>query len=466
MSEIKEACGVIGIFNNDDLNLAKELYYGIFALHHRGQESCGMAVCNNGVVKDHKGMGLVNEIFNDAKIAELQGQIGIGHCRYAPMANCDLRSAEPMTMNFVKGTLSIAHNGNIVNADELRDKLMEEQGAIFHTNTDSETLAFLIAKKEVETHLLEVAIRQATDMVSGAYAFLVMSPKKLVGIRDPHGLKPLCLGKKGSSYILASESCAIESIGGEFIRDLDPGEIIVIDKNGYTSHKKENVPAKNHPCIFEYIYFARPDSIIDGQSVYEARYLAGSILAERYPVEADVVMPVPDSGIDAAIGYAEASGIPYGIGFIKNRYIGRTFIKPDQVQREEATRIKLNVLKHTVEGKRVVLVDDSMVRGTVSRSLIKMLKKAGAKEVHMRITAPPFVWPCFFGVDLPEKKQLAACRYTIEEIRQNLNADTLGFFKEEDLPRIIPHCKLNGYCDACFTGNYPVPVQLKDEDRE
>ncbi|MGN1011542.1 MAG: amidophosphoribosyltransferase, partial [Clostridia bacterium] len=300
---------------------------------------------------------------------------------------------------------------------------------------------------------------------SGAYALLVMGSKKLVGIRDPFGLKPLCLGKKGNSYILASESCAIESIGGTVIRDVEPGEIIVIDKDGYTSHKRETRPEKYRPCIFEYIYFARPDSIIDNQSVYESRFLAGRILAERYPVEADVVMPVPDSGIDAAIGYADGSGIPYGVGLIKNRYIGRTFIQPDQVQREEAVRIKLNVLKHSVEGKRVVLVDDSMVRGTVSRGIIKMLKKAGAKEVHMRITAPPFVWPCFFGVDLPEKKQLAACNNTIEEIRQNLNADSLGFFKIEDLPRIIPNCKLDGFCDACFTGNYPVPVPLKDEDR-
>ena len=465
MSEIKEACGVMGIFSNDELNLPKEMYYGLFALQHRGQESCGMAVSNNGVVNSYKDMGLVNEVFDDAKIAELQGQIGIGHCRYSTTGNSEAKNAQPLTMNFVKGTLSIAHNGNLANADEIRNKLMEEQGAVFHTSTDSEIFAYLIAKKEVETHLLEVAIRQATEMVSGAYALLVMGSKKLVGIRDPFGLKPLCLGKKDNSYILASESCAIESIGGTVIRDVEPGEIIVIDKDGYTSHKRETRPEKYRPCIFEYIYFARPDSIIDNQSVYESRFLAGRILAERYPVEADVVMPVPDSGIDAAIGYADGSGIPYGVGLIKNRYIGRTFIQPDQVQREEAVRIKLNVLKHSVEGKRVVLVDDSMVRGTVSRGIIKMLKKAGAKEVHMRITAPPFVWPCFFGVDLPEKKQLAACNNTIEEIRQNLNADSLGFFKIEDLPRIIPNCKLDGFCDACFTGNYPVPVPLKDEDR-
>ena len=465
MSEIKEACGVMGIFSNDELNLPKEMYYGLFALQHRGQESCGMSVSNNGVVTTYKDMGLVNEVFDDAKIAELQGQIGIGHCRYSTTGNSEAKNAQPLTMNFVKGTLSIAHNGNLANADEIRKKLMEEQGAVFHTSTDSEIFAYLIAKKEVETHLLEVAIRQATEMVSGAYALLVMGSKKLVGIRDPFGLKPLCLGQKGNSYILASESCAIESIGGTVIRDVEPGELIVIDKDGYTSHKRETRPEKYRPCIFEYIYFARPDSIIDNQSVYESRFLAGRILAERYPVEADVVMPVPDSGIDAAIGYADGSGIPYGVGLIRNRYIGRTFIQPDQVQREEAVRIKLNVLKHSVEGKRVVLVDDSMVRGTVSRGIIKMLKKAGAKEVHMRITAPPFVWPCFFGVDLPEKKQLAACNNTIEEIRQNLNADSLGFFKIEDLPRIIPNCKLDGFCDACFTGNYPVPVPLKEEDR-
>ncbi len=465
MSEIKEACGVIGIFSNDELNLPKEMYYGLFALQHRGQESCGMAVSNNGNVSYYKDMGLVNEVFDDTKIAQLQGQIGIGHCRYSTTGNSEAKNAQPLTMNFVKGTLSIAHNGNLANAEEIRNRLMEEQGAVFHTNTDSEIFAYLIAKKEVETHLLEVAIRQATEMVTGAYALLVMGSKKLVGIRDPFGLKPLCLGKKGNSYILASESCAIESIGGTLIRDVEPGELIVIDKDGYTSHKRESRPERYRPCIFEYIYFARPDSIIDKQSVYESRFLAGRILAERYPVDADVVMPVPDSGIDAAIGYADGSGIPYGVGLIKNRYIGRTFIQPDQVQREEAVRIKLNVLKHSVEGKRVVLVDDSMVRGTVSRGIIKMLKKAGAKEVHMRITAPPFVWPCFFGVDLPEKKQLAACNNTIEEIRQNLNADSLGFFKIEDLPRIIPNCCLDGFCDACFTGNYPCPVPLKEEDR-
>lgn len=465
MSEIKEACGVIGIYNNDNLNLSKELYYGIFALQHRGQESSGMAVSKDGKVTCIKDMGLVNEVFNDERIARLQGELGIGHCRYSAFKDNDNKNAEPLTMTFAKGTLAVAMNGNIPKSDELRAELMEEQGAVFHTDTDAELFAYLIAKKEVATHLLEDGVRRAMKLVSGAYALVVMGPKKLVGVRDPLGLKPLCLGKKGESWILASESCAVESIGGTFIRDLEPGEIVVIDQNGVNSLPSASELPKPRPCIFEYIYFARPDSVIDGQSVYEARYLAGRILAERYPVEADIVMPVPDSGIDAAIGYAEGSGIPYGVGLIKNRYIGRTFIQPDQVQREEAVRIKLNVLKHTVENKRIVLVDDSMVRGTVSRGIIKMLKKAGAKEVHMRITAPPFTWPCFFGVDLPEKKQLAACNYTIEEIRQNLDADSLGFFLNEDLPRIVPNCKLNGFCDACFNGNYPLPVPLKEEDR-
>lgn len=464
MSEIKEACGVIGIYNNDDLNLGKELYYGIFALQHRGQESCGIAVSRDGEVKSYKDMGLVNEVFDAAKIRELQGDVGIGHCRYSTTGNSEANNAQPLTMSFVKGTLAIAHNGNLVNADEVRQKLMEEQGAIFHTTIDSEIFAYLIAKREAETHLLEVAIRQATEMVSGSYALLVMSPRKLVGIRDPLGIKPLCIGIRGNSYILASESCAIESIGGKLLRDVEPGEIVVIDKDGLTSIKREKKPEGYRPCIFEYIYFARPDSIMDEQSIYESRYLAGRILAQRYPVEADIVIAVPDSGIDAAIGYSEESGIPYGIGLIKNRYIGRTFIQPDQVQREEAVRIKLNVLKHTVKDKRVVLIDDSMVRGTVSRGIVKMLKKAGAKEIHMRISAPPFTWPCFFGIDLPEKKQLTAYTHTIEEIRQMLGADSLGFFYVEDLPRIIPHCRLEGHCDACFTGNYPVPVNLKDED--
>lgn len=465
MSEIKEACGVIGIFNNDNLNISKEMYYGLFALQHRGQESCGMAVSADGKVSCYKEMGLVNEVFDDAKIAELQGEIGIGHCRYSTTGKSSVENAQPLSMNFYKGGLAIAHNGNLANGDDVREELMKTQGAIFHTNTDSEIFAYLIAKKDAECQILEDAVRQATEMVSGAYALLVMSPRKLVGIRDPYGLKPLCIGKKGNSYILSSESCAVEAIGGTFIRDIEPGEIVVIDKNGVRYiPRKEQIPHK--PCIFEYIYFARPDSVIDGQSVYEARFLAGRILAKRYPVEADVVMPVPDSGIDAAIGYAAESGIPYGVGLIKNRYIGRTFIQPDQVQREEAVRIKLNVLKHTVKDKRVVLVDDSMVRGTVSRGITRMLKAAGAKEVHMRISAPPFAWPCFFGVDLPERKQLAIHNNTIEEIAENLGVDSLGFFKIEDLKDIIPSCKLNGYCDACFTGKYPVPVPLKDEDKE
>ncbi len=462
--EVKEACGVIGFYNNDHWNLPKDLYYGIFALQHRGQESCGMAVCKNGVVSHHKDMGLANEVFSHDIIEKLQGDIGIAHCRYSTTGDSEKSNAQPLVMSFVKGTLSLAHNGNLVDAAKLRQKLMAEQGAIFHTSLDSEIFAYLIAREEVGDHLLESAVRRASQMVAGSYALLVMSPEKLVGIRDPLGIKPLCLGMKGKSYILASESCAIDAIGGVFIRDIAPGELIVIDKDGVHSHPYAGELATPRPCIFEYIYFARPDSILDGQSIYLSRHIAGKVLAQRYPVEADVVIAVPDSGIDAAIGYSEESGIPYGVGLIKNRYIGRTFIQPVQVQREEAVRIKLNALKHTVDGKRVVLVDDSMVRGTTSASIIKMLKKAGAKEVHMRISAPPFVWPCFYGIDLPEKKQLTACNHTIEEIRQMLDADSLGFFKVEDLTKIVPDCHLQGYCDACFSGDYPVPVTIEEDD--
>ncbi|MDO4541731.1 MAG: amidophosphoribosyltransferase [Bacillota bacterium] len=461
--EVKEACGVMGFYNNDHWNLPKDLYYGIFALQHRGQESCGMSVCKNGAVSYHKDMGLANEVFSGDVIDKLQGDIGIAHCRYSTTGDSEKSNAQPLVMSFVKGTLSLAHNGNLVDAGKIRQDLMEKQGAIFHTTLDSEIFAYLIAREEVQDHVLESAVRKATEMVSGSYALLVMSPEKLVGIRDPLGIKPLCLGMKGKSYILASESCAIDAIGGVFIRDIEPGELIVIDKDGVHSHPYEGELATPRPCIFEYIYFARPDSVLDGQSIYLSRHLAGKILAERYPVEADVVIAVPDSGIDAAIGYSEESGIPYGVGLIKNRYIGRTFIQPVQVQREEAVRIKLNALRHTVDGKRVVLVDDSMVRGTTSASIIKMLKKAGAKEVHMRISAPPFVWPCFFGIDLPEKKQLTACNHTIEEIRQLLDADSLGFFKIEDLPRIVPNCRLKGFCDACFSGDYPVPVTVEED---
>lgn len=461
--EVKEACGVIGFYSNDHWNLPKDLYYGIFALQHRGQESCGMAVSKNGVVSHHKDMGLANEVFSSDIIEKLQGDIGIAHCRYSTTGNSEKSNAQPLVMSFAKGTLSLAHNGNLVDAGKLRQRLMEEQGAIFHTSLDSEIFAYLIAREEVNNHILEQAVRKATRLVSGSYALLVMSPEKLVGIRDPLGIKPLCLGMKGKSYILASESCAIDAIGGTFIRDIDPGELVVIDKEGLHSYPYEGEKETPRPCIFEYIYFARPDSILDNQSIYLSRHIAGKVLAKRYPVEADVVIAVPDSGIDAAIGYSEESGIPYGVGLIKNRYIGRTFIQPVQVQREEAVRIKLNALKHTVEGKKVVLVDDSMVRGTTSASIIKMLKKAGAKEVHMRISAPPFVWPCFFGIDLPKKEQLTACNHTIEEIRQLLDADSLGFFKIEDLPLIVPDCRLEGYCDACFSGNYPMPVTIEED---
>ena len=463
MSDIKEACGVIGIYNNDNWNLPKDLYYGLFALQHRGQESCGMAVSNKGVVKHHKDMGLVNEVFSSDMIDSMQGNIGIGHCRYSTTGNSEKANAQPLVMQSVSGTLSIAHNGNLVDSVELKQKLMKEQGAIFHTAIDSEIMAYLIAKEGVHYPHLEDSVRRATEQVNGSFALLVMCPTKLVGMRDPLGIKPLCLGMKGKSYILASESCAIDAIGGTFVRDIDPGELVVIDKDGLRSFPKKEEKRAPRPCIFEYIYFARPDSIMDGQSIYLSRQMAGRILAQRYPVDADVVSAVPDSGIDAAIGYSQESGIPYGVGLIKNRYIGRTFIQPVQVQREEAVRIKLNALKHTVDGKRVVLVDDSMVRGTTSASIIKMLKKAGAKEVHMRISAPTFVWPCFYGIDLPEKKQLTACNHTIEEIRQLLDADSLGFFKIEDLVRILPDCRFQTYCDACFSGDYPTPVTVKED---
>ena len=457
MSEIKEACGVIGIYNNDDLNLAKELYYGLFALQHRGQESCGMAVSKDNTVKSHRDMGLVSEVFDDAKIAELQGDIGIGHCRYSTTGNSEANNAQPLTMSFVNGTLAIAHNGNLVNAEEIRQRLMEEQGAIFHTTIDSEIFAYLIAKKESETHLLEAAIRKATDLVAGSYALLVMSPSKLVGIRDPLGIKPLCIGIKDNSYILASETCAIESIGGKILRDVEPGEIVIIDKNGLTSNKREKQPSCCHPCIFEYIYFARPDSIMDGQSIYESRHLAGRILAQRYPVDGDVVVAVPDSGIDAAIGYSEESGIPFQKGIVKNAYIGRTFIKPSQSERERSVRIKLNALSTAVRGKRVVLLDDSVVRGTTSARIVSMLKESGAREVHLRISSPPFLWPCYYGTDIPSKDELIACRYSVAEIGRMSFADSIDFLRLENLPKMLGK-GCGGYCDACFSGNYPAEV--------
>lgn len=452
-----EECGVFGAYDMDGHDVAASIYYGLFALQHRGQESCGIAVSENRDIRYYKNMGLVNEVFTEENLDKLHGDIAIGHVRYSTAGSSVRANAQPLVTKYVKGTLAIAHNGNLVNAVDLREEL-EKNGAIFQTTIDSEVIAYLVARERVTSKSVEEAVAKAMKFISGAYSLLVMSPRKLTCARDPYGFKPLCIGKKDHTYVVASETCALDAVGASFVRDVLPGEIITITENGIASntmycHKK---PAR---CIFEYIYFARPDSTIDGVSVFNSRIMAGRILAQTHPVEADLVVGVPESGNDAAMGYALESGIPYGRAFVKNNYVGRTFIKPKQSMREQSVRIKLNVLKDVVKGKRIVMIDDSIVRGTTSGRIVKMLKDAGATEVHVRISSPPFKFPCYFGTDIPSCDQLIANQYTIEEIGEMLGADSLGYL---DVTRLGEMVDGIDYCDACFTGDYPVAPPTRD----
>ena len=410
-------------------------------------------------VHSKKGLGLVNEVFDEEALQTLHGNLGVGHVRYSTAGGTRAENAMPLVLKYVKGTLVIAHNGNLTNAIELRREL-EYTGAIFQTTIDSEVIAYHIARERLNVSCAEDAVKNAMKKIKGAYALVVSSPRKLIGARDPFGLKPLCIGKRDNTYFLASESCAIAAVDAEFVRDVEPGEIITITKNGITSDKSMAIsPEKQARCIFEYIYFARMDSTIDNVNVYHARILAGKALAESYPVEADLVVGVPDSGLVAAKGYSEQSGIPYGMAFHKNSYVGRTFIKPKQSQRESSVKIKLNVIEEVVKGKRIVMVDDSIVRGTTSANIIKMLKKAGAKEVHVRISSPPFLHPCYFGTDVPSDDQLIAHSHTTEQIREMIGADSLGYMEVEKLKDMVGDLS---YCDACFTGNYPMKVPGRD----
>lgn len=454
--ELHEECGVFGAYDLDHQDVASSVYYGLFALQHRGQESCGIAVSDTmgpkGKVLSCKGMGLVNEVITEEKLDGLLGNIGVGHVRYSTAGASCAENTQPLVLNYVKGTLGLAHNGNLVNAMELREEL-SYTGAIFQTTIDSEVIAYLIARERLKTDTVEAAVRNAMKKIKGAYSLVIMSPRKLIGARDPFGFRPLCIGKRDNCYILASETCALDAVDAEFVRDVLPGEVVTIDKNGIHSDTAmcQEQAAK---CIFEYIYFARPDSYVDGVSVYNSRVMAGRILAQQHPVEADIVVGVPDSGNVAAMGFSQETGIPYGTAFVKNSYVGRTFIKPKQSMRESAVKIKLNVLKEVVKGKRVVMVDDSIVRGTTSEKIVWMLKNAGAKEVHVRISSPPFLYPCYFGTDVPSCDQLIACNYTIDEICQKLGADSLGFLDGERLHELV--CGDKNYCDACFSGRYPI----------
>lgn len=458
MAEIKEECGVFGIYDMDGNNVVPSIYYGLTSLQHRGQESCGLAVSDTegewGNIQFHKNLGLVSEVFKEDTIKKMQGDIGIGHVRYSTTGASVAENAQPLVLSYIKGTLALAHNGNLINTPQLKWELIQS-GAIFHTTTDSEVIAFHIARARVHSKTVEEAILKTAKKLKGAYGLVIMSPRKLIGVRDPYGLKPLCLGKRGNSYILASESCALMAVGAEFIRDIEPGEIITISKDGLRSDK--SLAKKTHAhCVFEYIYFARLDSVMDGVKVYDARIRGGKSLAKSYPVEADLVTGVPESGIPAAKGYSEESGIPFGFAFYKNSYIGRTFIKPTQQERESSVHLKLSVLESAVKGKRIVLVDDSIVRGTTIGNLIHMLKDAGAKEVHVRISSPPFKYPCYFGTDVPTGEQLIATSHSEEEICRMIGADSLGYMEIDYLEGMAGHLPL---CKACFNGQYPMKIE-------
>lgn len=453
MMDLHEECGVFGIYDRAG-DCARTAYYGLYALQHRGQEACGIAAINERELSFHKDTGLVGEVFDPRILDELNGTMAVGHVRYSTAGGARRENAQPLTLKYVKGTLALAHNGNLPHADELRTKF-EYQGAIFQTTSDSELIAYAIAQARLRCPSVEEAVSRALAGLRGAWSLIVMSPRKLVAARDPWGFRPLCMGRRGEAVIFASESCALDAVGARFERDLGPGEIVVVE-DGRVRTVQEPA-SQGRLCIFEYIYFARPDSVICGQSVHEARRRAGQFLAREHFVEADVVIGVPDSGLDAAMGYAEESGIPYGVGLVKNRYIGRTFITPGQGRREEAVRIKLGALKSCVAGKRVVLVDDSIVRGTTSRQIVTMLREAGAKEVHLRSSAPPFIAPCWFGTDIPDRDQLIACQYALAQIQTQIGSDSLGFLSLEALHQIAPNATC-GFCDGCFTGNYPVAV--------
>ena len=460
--EMHEECGVFGIYDFDGNDVANTIYYGLFALQHRGQESCGIAVSDTagpkGKVSSLKGMGLVNEVYTTDSLSKLKGNIGVGHVRYSTAGASTIENAQPLVLNYVKGTLGLAHNGNLVNAPELRREL-ELTGAIFQTTIDSEVIAYHIARERVKCGSVEEAVTRALKKVRGSYSLVIMSPRKLIGARDPFGFRPLCIGKRDNAYILASESCALDTIGAEFVRDVEPGEVVTISPEyGIQSYK--NMCQEQHArCIFEYIYFARLDSVIDGMSVYDSRITAGRCLAKDSPVDADVVVGVPESGNAAAMGYSLESGSPYGTAFVKNGYVGRTFIKPQQSQRESSVRVKLNVLKEAVNGKRVIMIDDSIVRGTTSDRIVGMLREAGATEVHVRISSPPFLYPCYFGTDIPDREQLIAYNRSVDDICKIIGADSLAYLKMERLPELSGGRQ---YCHGCFSGQYPMKPPTED----
>ena len=453
---IHEECGVFGVYGEKAGDAAGLVYYGLYSLQHRGQESCGIVVNDDGVFTSHKGIGLVNEVFSRDVMSRFPvGKIAVGHVRYGTTGGCNLSNCQPIQVNHLKGKLALAHNGNLSNALPLRREL-ELSGAIFQSTSDTETIAYVITRERIAAPSIQAAVSRAMDRLEGAYSLVMMSSTKLIAVRDPHGFRPLCYGQmEDGTWVVASESCALSAVGARFQRDLLPGEILTFDSQGVHSDRSHCGRKQKRSCIFEYIYFARPDSVIEGVSVHASRLKAGEILAKTYPVEADIVIGVPDSGLDAALGYARASGIPYGIGLIKNKYIGRTFIVPGQDNRVDQVKIKLSPVESEVRGKRVVLIDDSIVRGTTSARIVRLLRGAGAKEIHMRISAPPFLFPCYYGTDIDSQEHLIACHHSVEEIAKIIGADSLGYLPVEDLGQLIGS---GDYCSACFSGGYPTPI--------
>ena len=453
-NKIHEECGVFGVFSDKARDVASLSYYGLYALQHRGQESCGIVVNDDGIFISHKDLGLVNEVFSNETLSKLpKGNIAVAHTRYGTTGKTDRNNCQPIEVNHQKGRMALAHNGNLSNAAALRRDL-EMNGAIFHTTSDTETIAYIITKERLSAPSIEEAVSRAMNTIEGAYSLVVMSAQKLICARDPFGFRPLCYGQTpDGTYIVASESCAINAVGGQVIRDLEPGEILVFSNGSLVSRKEHCNKKEKKTCIFEYIYFARPDSVIDGISVHSSRIKAGKILAKAHPVKADAVIGVPDSGLDAAIGYSQESGIPYSIGLIKNKYIGRTFISPDG--RLDMVKIKLSAVESEVKGKDIVLIDDSIVRGTTCKRIVSLLRQAGANKVHMRVSSPPFLNPCYYGTDIDSRDNLIACKYSVEEIAKEIGADSLGYLPKESLHELIGS---NYYCSACFDGNYPTQI--------
>ena len=453
---LHEECGVFGVIAPEPCDVASISYYGLYALQHRGQESCGIVVNDDGVFVSHKDMGLASEVFSQDILSRLpKGTMAVAHARYGTTGGTNRNNCQPIEVNHQKGRMALAHNGNLSNAVELRNEL-ELSGAIFHTTSDTETIAYIITKERLKAPSIEDAVSQAMNTLDGAYSLVLMSPQKLICARDPYGFRPLCYGKTADGiYVVASESCAIKAVGAEVVRDVEPGEILVFSKNGVVSRREHCGKKDKKLCVFEYIYFARPDSVIDGISVHASRVRAGKILAKAHPVEADVVIGAPDSGLDAALGFSQESGISYGIGLIKNKYIGRTFISPGQGARLDGVKIKLAAIEESVKGKRVVLVDDSIVRGNTMGRVVKLLRDAGAKEVHVRISSPPFLNPCYYGTDIDSEEHLIACHHTVSQIAKMIGADSLGYLPQERLGEL---CGSENFCRACFNGDYPTKI--------